>query len=411
MNPQQLRLLLNLLNQLSAARDLGQTQVNRLTQSQQNSNVQNWAIICSDIVGAAVGGSYAFGTEGIGALNAFYVGLAAAQASTVFCPHLSQSTLNFFNSNASALQSDLYNAGSSYATTPSQQAQLDALNSATSSGDFAGALAAANQLAVDSNFLGTPSSNGDIAFQLDGATITLGSTWQPASLVIDSADGTSQVVNYGSDGSNTTTTYTGPDGTGSATEVDQENADNTSQITIYNSDGSNTTTHYTGPNGTGSITEVDQENANGTSQITVYNSDGSSTSTTYSGPNGTGPITKIDIESSTSSIVQNISEITYDYSGTGLSGTVVYYPTSAAIGSVQVGAVTLNGGGYTFTDFNGGELAFNPNGQITGWGIAGYLYASAGSPSYGSAQIGYNLFSISSPIEEYSCGERPDRNR
>ena len=97
----------------------------------------------------------------------------------------------FFNSNASALQSDLYNAKHQlYAATPSQQAQLDALNSATSSGDFAGALAAlANQLAVDSRFFRHPEfQRSHRISSWSGATITLGSTWQPASLVIDSAD-------------------------------------------------------------------------------------------------------------------------------------------------------------------------------------------------------------------------------
>jgi hypothetical protein len=95
-------------------------------------------------------------------------------------------------------------------------------------------------------------------------------------------------------------------------------------ILTFNADGSTTTTTYSGPKGTGTVTKIDRENADSTSQITTYNSDGSPIVTTYSGPNGTGTIIGISISSLTAKISSEPGDITYVYKGTGVSAVVVY---------------------------------------------------------------------------------------
>jgi hypothetical protein len=108
------------------------------------------------------------------------------------------------------------------------------------------------------------------------------------------------------------------DGSPIAISIDTEDpTTNTSQITTFASDGSSTTTYYTDPNGTGSITEIDQENSDGTSTITTYNSGGSSTATNYSGPEGTGTVTSVTIQSPTSTITDTVDSGIYEYMYTG----------------------------------------------------------------------------------------------
>jgi hypothetical protein len=151
-------------------------------------------------------------------------------------------------------------------------------------------------------------------------------------------------------------------------------ADGSSQITIYNADGSSTTTFYTGPNGTGSITEVDQENTDGTSQITTYSPDGSTITTNYTGPNGTGTITGVNIDSATASISSQPGDLTYDYNGTGMSGVVVYNDSTNTLETA-----IFSGGGHTYY---GGSLygindPFNIDSSLipTYWGL-GDLYTT-----------------------------------
>ena len=118
------------------------------------------------------------------------------------------STLNTLRSNLSV-------AGSSYIDTPSEQAQFNQLTAAASSGNFAGAVAAANQLAKTAAFLGITNANGTIDYQSKNVNAVFGSDWRPNSLNIQNSDGTSQITTYNSDGSSTTTVYSSANGTGS----------------------------------------------------------------------------------------------------------------------------------------------------------------------------------------------------
>lgn len=260
-------------------------------------------------------------------------------------------------------------------------------------------IAATNQLAMDTSFVGTATAGGNVAYQQPGFAVTVSSNWQPVSFVTENTDNTSQVTTYNSsgyvsnnysgpngtgsitssqvsidnsDGSTKTTSYAGANGTGSITSSDQENVDGTSQITTYNpvfNPGSSTTTTYSGPNGTGSITKIDQENTtNYTSQITTYNPDGSSVTKSYSGPNGTGSITKIDQENSNGTSVITTygpgGPTTINYSGPNGTGTVTKITIQGSTGSI---VSQTSGIAYSYT---GHEIYTNtsaklPEGTVT----------------------------------------------
>jgi len=210
------------------------------------------------------------------------------------------------------------------------------------------------------------SSNGDVSDLTFDA-----STGAEEVATTDTPDGTSSTTSFDYTNSSTifatTTSYAGPNGTGSITEVDRENTNGASQITTYNPDGSSTETYYTGPSGTGSVTETDQENANGTSQITIYDPGGSSTATTYSGPNGTGTATEVDQENAngTSQIttqnsypdgdVDGVSTTAY-YTGPNGTGGLAQVVQNNPDGTSQV-AVYNPDGSASITEYNG------PNGS------------------------------------------------
>ena len=380
-----------------------------LTQGQQQALIEALTGVCqagvlglgqfltvSATVGTSEAPPVAVGVFALGATASYSL---AAEAKGL-CNLVSTGLIQGLDATLSNILSLADQAAAPVAVTPQQQLILDAYNSALSTGDFAGMVAAVNQLATDANFVGTINSDGSITYQQGGLAATFTSNWQPISFVLENGDGTSQITTFNPDSSSTSTTFSGPNGTGSITGVDQENADGTSQITIYNSDGSTTTTTYSGANGTGSITEinqdnaddtsqittynadgsttetyyagpdgggliteVDKENANGTSQITIYNADGSSTETYYSGPNGTGTITEVDQENSNSTseitvIEPDGSSITTDYAGPDGTGGEFAVTGTVDPGST-VNASTDAGSEGTVFSFSGGNSFLN----------------------------------------------------
>ena len=345
------------------------------------------------------------------------------------CQAVSENLVQSVDSLANQIAANLNNQSYSFGN-DEQRALFAAVLADAQSGNFQGAINSANQA------LAIPTTDGSTTTEYpDGSltisytntnstqnwttiTVSVSTTWQATSINTEYSNATSQIVNYYGDGSSVATDYAAPNGLGAVTEIDTNNADGTSQITTYNLDGSSVTSSWTEPNGTGDLTRSDQENANGTSQITTYNLDGSSVTTDYSGPNGTGTVTKVDqenydgtsqittpnpngstttimysgpngtgkiigvnIDSATASISSQLSDLTYDYDGTGMSGIVTY---NASTNNVET--AIFSGGGHTYYggSLYGDNVVFGvgTNLEPTQW-LIGDLYTTDGLGSAG----------------------------
>jgi hypothetical protein len=149
-----------------------------------------------------------------------------------FCTSVSTSILQGLQAQINQLPSFI-NANILPYATPSQAAEIAAYNAALNSGNFAQLIAIANEFARDSNFVGVTESSGGISYQQSGAAASFTLNWQPESLNIQNTDNSSQRTEYqsGTSIASIATDYSGPNETGSATEVDQTNTDDTLQIT------------------------------------------------------------------------------------------------------------------------------------------------------------------------------------
>lgn len=260
--------------------------------------------------------------------------------------------------------------------------------------DFLGLPTSAITFTGDGPVTLTPGSDGAVILSQasDGGTTSLiigANDPSVAAIVVSPSEiaGESTAQVYATDGSSTTFSYSGTNGTGQLLAENVENADGTSELLTFNADSTGyTAINYSGPNGTGAVIGEDVENPDGTSTITTYLG-GVGLAVSYTGPDGTGSISGVSL-----SVLPSGPEPTFDNFISAVSNALaddlarIYLGNSLlASASAQALASALNIaafnnntsliaiGGVPLT----GEQAFAANFAISLGGILGGAAGSA----------------------------------
>jgi len=207
LTPQQLAQFLNWYGDAQDATTIANTAA---TQGLQNLEIQTLSTICSNTYGSLlalpVAGAAAGTLEvappvsyGLVVLS-WEIEQTYAKVAENACTQAFTSIVQGLNSSASSLGQTLDNIESAFVTTTQQANDFAALSGYASSGNLAGAIAAANQFISDSNFVGLTVSSTGISYQQGGVTLTATTNWQPEQLTIQNTDGSSDVTTYNLNG-------------------------------------------------------------------------------------------------------------------------------------------------------------------------------------------------------------------
>lgn len=341
------------------------------TQSQQNALISALTIYCqgalADLVqlpedeaagidppmaellittGVAVGATVATQVEG-----------ACKQASTDVVQLLSNSMLS--------IASELSTLEPQIVTTQQQSSVYAALLNDESTGNFSGAVTAANQLINDLNFVGLTDNASGTTYQNNGIDETFSTNWQPETLDIQNSDGSSNDTTYnqnsGTSAFSTTNYYSSSNSLIGTVNV---NIDGSGTASIGTSGSLSFTSSTLTPDGLSiTLTSPSILNVSGSGSLTGSNDTivlAAGANVTISGTNDSvgatnGTITLGKNTSTSISGTGNTLVLTGDITGSlGLSsGTAIYSDSS--------GSVDINGtNGNTITLSNNGLLSVAP---------------------------------------------------